>query len=373
MAVNSFMSLRINHDGTKAIFHAGGVNVVQDLSSSFYDQDLQSSSPFSTLDRPWAEKRTGVQRVQPTKIPTLYDDDGITPYYSPSFIYSSCLNETWIVHSRWSDLNFTSFEIAHLESGTAWEVEGLEMGRYLGAVVSPASGRSLSERSVPEERKEHTRRIAFLKTGKDRPGLSGNTMATANEGLWVGDLELPELFYCPSSSSSTFPPPSSTMKKRKPRLTNLTFIPTNIDTSQRVMLHWINMTMLMIEEPQRVFTVDLSPSAERDTGDRPPHRVFKRGRMSTELLLSPSLFATSQGSGGAGFVAFRDFLQLYVAPVDGTSDVAGLEEGRGEAVFSKPFNSTKGLARISKEGGHDAAWSGDGKRLFWFLGVFFLL
>jgi len=37
-------------------------------------------------------------------------------------------------------------------------------------------------------------------------------------------------------------------------------------------------------------------------------------------------------------------------------------------VWSKPANATKGLVRLSLDGGHDVSWSRDGKKVFWFLG-----
>jgi len=41
-----------------------------------------------------------------------------------------------------------------------------------------------------------------------------------------------------------------------------------------------------------------------------------------------------------------------------------------EPVWSKPANATKGLMRLSVDGGHDITWSRDGKKLFWFLGPY---
>ena len=80
--------------------------------------------------------------------------------------------------------------------------------------------------------------------------------------------------------------------------------------------------------------------------------------MSTELAIPPPT-AGSLKSGTK--VAVVDFFHVYYAPAVKADD----------AVWSKPANATKGLTRLSLDGGHSLAWSGDGSKLFWFLGTTF--
>ncbi|KAJ7890504.1 hypothetical protein B0H14DRAFT_3081659 [Mycena olivaceomarginata] len=99
------------------------------------------------------QRAAGVDYVQPLgkasaiRVPVL---DSAAAYYSPEWVPGDDL----IIHGRWSNTNFTTFEVADLASGKAYEVAGLPLGRYHSAVVCECSG-------------SH-RRIAFLKTGGDR-------------------------------------------------------------------------------------------------------------------------------------------------------------------------------------------------------------
>jgi hypothetical protein len=306
----------------------------------------------------------------------LFDDDGITPYYSPSFIPTSSSQraseeETWLIHSRWSNQHFTTFEIVHVESSSVWSVEGVGKGRYLSPVVSSSA-------------KGGKRRIAFVKTGGD--WLTGNVEATAGVGLWIGEIALPS----PSSAIQS-------SGRGKVPVENLTFVPSEVEEGDRVVLHWVpgddawsDGSMLVVEQSQRVFTIDLSTEGKKDVAGKPQHRTLLRGKMSTEVSGSPSflasLFSSSSSSGNnrrnkrkdqsQGYVAFKDFMQLYIAPI--STHLVGDD---GEEVWSKPGNSTKGLGRVSKDGGHDLAWSGSRssgnlkegeERIWWMLGWYFL-
>ncbi len=89
MRVHAFKELHIDHSGGRAVFQAAGVTVVQPIGGK-----------------------------EAISVPTLY---GNYPYYSPSFVSGS---SELIVHCRWSDTDFSSFEIADLDSGIAYEIEG---------------------------------------------------------------------------------------------------------------------------------------------------------------------------------------------------------------------------------------------------------
>ncbi len=105
MRVSAFKNLAVDEEGKKVVFEAGGATYVQHL---------------------------GVPHRLPKKVPVLHED---APYYSPSFIAKEDFD--LVLHARWSDTNFTSFEIAHVESGRIREVSGLPIGRYLGPIVDP--------------------------------------------------------------------------------------------------------------------------------------------------------------------------------------------------------------------------------------------
>ncbi len=60
-------------------------------------------------------------------------------------------------------------------------------------------------------------------------------------------------------------------------------------------------------------------------------------------------------------VAFVEFQHVYFA--------RGRDIQPGEQLWAKPGNATQGLARLSLHGGHDIAWSGNGKFLCWLSGI----
>ncbi|GLB35482.1 putative amidohydrolase family protein [Lyophyllum shimeji] len=288
--VRAFKELRVNDKGTQAVFQAAGVTYVQH-----------------------------VGKKAATKVPVLY---GSSPYYSPSFVPGA---DNFVLHARWSDTHFTSFELADLHSGIAHEVIGLPLGRYFSPVLCACTGLD--------------RQIAFVKSGGDL--LTGNILATANTGLYIGEITLP------------YGKESQTIKVR-----NLRFVKSEIDVDDRVNLRFLEKNKkLLVQQSSRAFIVDLAAGA--DKFGRYPHITLASGKTSTELVVSPR--ASKKGY-QAEDIAFVDFFHVYFAPGDVVEE--------GEEVWSKPGNATKNLARVSLDGGHDVTFTGDGKKIFWFLGPF---
>ncbi|KAK0458515.1 uncharacterized protein EV420DRAFT_1642853 [Desarmillaria tabescens] len=274
MRVHAFKELHIDDSGGRAVFQAAGVTVVQPIGS----RDVIS-------------------------VPVLHGDH---PYYSPSFVSGS---SDLIAHCRWSDTGFSSFEIADLSSGIAYEIEGLPLGRYLVPAISPGTSRH--------------RKIAFVKTAGD--SLTGSIVATARPGLYFADLTLP-----------------LSGEHDNVLLYNLQFIPSNIDFSDRVIsLQFFDQDQLLVEESGRAFTIDASNAYTQ--------RVLASGKKSNKVSVSAN-----------NLVAFVEFQHVYFA--------RGSDVQPGEQLWAKPGNATRGLARLSLHGGHDIAWSGNGQKLFWFSG-----
>ncbi|KAF9265845.1 hypothetical protein L218DRAFT_121543 [Marasmius fiardii PR-910] len=310
----AFKDLRVDEEGKRAVFQAAGVTVVQDI---------------------------GKPNV--TNVPVL---QSTAPYYFPSFVPGTSGNV--IVHGRWSDKSLTSFEFVKLSSGKAVEVSGLPLGRYRSPVLSPSQ--------------DSKRKFAFVKTGGD--SLTGNIVATAKPGLYVGDIDLSGL----DSGTLT--------------LNNLRFVPSDIGPSSTIQMQFIDADKLLVGQEQTATIIDLA--GQTDETGKPPHYPLAKGRTSIELRVSVKPKQLQLGdwfscakrgdilcqnvADDSGFtvdnVAFVDFLNPYVAP---GSSVGG-EDDLG--VWSKPGNSTEGLARVGVDGGHSLTWSGDGKKLFWFLGPF---
>jgi hypothetical protein len=259
--------------------------------------------------------------AQPKKVPVTHAD---MPYYSPAFIHGA---DDLVLHARWSDSNFTTLELANLTSGTAYELSGLPLGRYHSMVVCEHSGLE--------------RRIALIKTSGDL--LTGNIVATSGAGLYVGDITLPA-FWTPVTGNIS--------------IRNLHFMPSEIDTTDLRSMRFIeNNKRLLVQQSNKAFTIDLG--AGSNTFGEYPHHTLASGKMSDELVVFP--VSTDAGVLVAGMVAFVDFYHVYVTSGDNIKD--------NEPVWSKPANATKGLARLSLDGGHDITWSRDGKKIFWLLGM----
>ncbi|KAI8999066.1 hypothetical protein BD414DRAFT_476891 [Trametes punicea] len=288
--VYAFHELRVDDRGEFVVFQAAGATYVQEIGD-----DLLAK-----------------------RVPALHPE---APYYSPSFVPGT---QDLVVHARWSDTNFTTLELANLTSGTAHEVAGLPFGRYYSPILCDCSGLH--------------RRIAFVRTGGDY--LTGDVVATAGAGLYIGELTLP---------SGSDAKKSSTIAVK-----NIRFVPSEIGTDD--MLHtqlrlFEKGKKLLVQEPRRAFVIDLD-AGPNEYGDY-PHETLATGRTSVELVVPPPDAADKTLP-----AAIVDFHHVYYVPAVQPDD----------AIWSKPANATKGLTRLSVDGGHSIAWSGDGSKLFWFLG-----
>jgi hypothetical protein len=259
--------------------------------------------------------------------------DSSGPYYSPTFVSG---HDDLVLHARWDDTNLTSFEFADIKGAKFSKVEGLPLGRYLSPVLCECRGTH--------------RQIAFVKLAGD--ALSGDIVATARPGIYIGYVNLGEdvaggghkgerrrLSLAPTIAIS-----------------DMKFIPTEVDTNDpRLSIRFLDgNTKLLVQLSARNFAIDLG--AGPDKFGNYPHATLAEGKVSQELAIS-----VRPGSLAADRIAFVDAFQIYLAP--------GSAVKKGEAVWSKPGNATTELARVSVDGGHDLAWSGDGKKLFWFLGM----
>ena len=286
--VYAFHELRVDDAGEYAVFQAAGATYVQKVEGS------------------------GKHHAEPVPV-----HDSKAPYYSPSFVPGA---PHLVLHARWSDVEFTTLELANLTSGTAHVLTGLPLGRYYSPILCACAGSK--------------RQIAFLRTGGDY--LTGNVVATAGSGLYVGELTLPS------------------GPHDKVAIKNVKFVPSEIDTDDvlTTQLRFLEKNKkLLVSSPQRAFVIDLA-SGPDENGEY-KHETLAKGRMSAELAVPPP----SRSKKSA--VAVVDFHHVYYAPAVTADD----------AVWSKPANATKGLQRLSVDGGHSITWSADGSKLFWFLGT----
>ena len=277
--LHAFTHLSLDRSGRKAVFQASGVTYTQRIGSGASAQRVPVAHPSAA-------------------------------YYSPSFVGG---NEHLIIHARWSNEFFSTFEVTNLSTGAVYEVTGLPMGRYFSPVVSDGD--------TPQ------RTLAFIKTGDDL--LTGNTVATAQVGIWIGEITLP------MDGTTTI----NVKDARK--------ISTTTDSSDgRLKLKFVSSSKLLVQESARAFTVDLALGA--DEWGRYTEVKLASGYSTDELAYSH----TAKGA------AFVNFLHVYYAPsVNASVDL-----------WSKPGKAPKGLARMGLDGGHDVVFSGDGSVLGWFLG-----
>lgn len=250
-------------------------------------------------------------RSNPQPVPSLRKDRA---YYSPSFISND--KGPLVIQARWDDTSFSAIEIADINAKVAHELNGIPRGRYYAPVLCSCKGTKRS--------------LAFVKLPGDL--LTGNVVATALPGLYLADIDLPDI------------PVSQSIKVK-----NLRFVPSEISTGDHLRLRFEdgNKT-LMVAQSHRTFSIDLSASP--DAAGKYPHKTIAEGRMSSETSLSP----------GRETFAMVEFYQVQL--------IATKKVKADEAVWSKPGNATEGLVRASLHGGHDVAFSGDGKTVFWFLG-----
>lgn len=285
--VRALVDLAVNDDGSKAVFQAAGRTYAYDLLS---------------------------ETVQ--TIPTLDD----SPHFSPSLIRGT---EDLIIQARWSDTNFTTFELGNITSGRAIEVTGLPIGRYISPALCSSVGRK--------------RMITFLKSGGTR--WTGNVAATANPGLYIGELELPAAAGWQKSTLSSV------------TISNVRFIaPIEIGYWSPTTLRFLDDNKkLLVQHTSETTIIDLAAGPDK-FGDY-KSEIIVHGKAATELVVSPS-------SSESTAVAFVDYFHVYFAP----------DVGNNEVVWSKPGRATSGLTRLSTEGGHHVTFSGDGTKLFWFSG-----
>jgi hypothetical protein len=256
------------------------------------------------------------QRSRPDRVPHT---DSKAPYFSASFVPNA---EHHVVHARWSDVNFTTFEIADIGTGRSYEVTGQPFGRLHSPTVCACSG--------------DKRTLAFVKTAGDL--LTGNILATAQPGLYLSTFTLPD------GNSDHI------------ELENVRFVTGNIDVDdEHLRLSFLETNAkLLVETGGHSFVIDVGAGA--DKLGKYSITNLASGYWSAELAVSPPRGKNFKSD----YVAFVDQRHVYIASmhmVDGP-------------VWAKPGIATKGLTRLSLDGGHDIAWSGDGKTLFWFLGQF---
>ena len=286
--LHAFIDLTVDDEGKMVAFQGAGVSYYLDFSPAH-------SKGLSTAK----------------KVPVIKPDHA---YSSPSFVPG---NNDFIIHSRWSDKDLSTLELASLSQDKAYEFSGLPLGRYLHPTLCACKG--------------NKRQIAFIKTGGDY--LSGNIIATANPGLYLGDVILPD---------------SETAVETTIEINNLRFIPSQIYVGDVTTMKFLDGNKkLLVHQSSRAFVIDLS-SGPDDLGNY-VHTAIAEGLMSAELAVP-----THQN-----YVAFVDFFNVFVVSA---------ENAKGKELWSKPGMSTEGIARVSLDGGHNVQWSGDSTRLFWLLG-----
>ncbi|PFH52496.1 hypothetical protein AMATHDRAFT_173604 [Amanita thiersii Skay4041] len=291
MQVRALTELNANDDGKRVVFQAAGRTY------------LHSIETGNTL-----------------KVPTLHEK---SPYYSPSFVPRA---NNFIIHARWSDVHFTSLEIANIETQSIHEIEGLPLGRYIAPTLCECAGGK--------------RQIAIVKTGGDV--LTGDVVATAHTGLYIGDIKLP----------------SHEQDSSRLSIENLRLISVEIDTTDRISLRFLNGNKhLLVQQSTRAFVIDLATKHKKQ--EQTVSNTVASGKMTMQVAVSPKLSKKGHKHRPAN-VAFVDVFNVYLVPATRHSNFDDL--------WSKPGNATTGLARLSLDGGHDITWSGDGKHLFWLLG-----
>lgn len=315
--VRAFTQLALDEAGERAVFTGAGQTWVQVLGDSLINPTTLNpidDSNFLGSSKP------------ARRIPHLHPSAG---YYSPSLV-PGC---SFAMHARWDNLNLSSLELADLESGQVWEVVGLPKGRWFGAVVSRTVGNG-------------ARTVVLVKTGGDV--LTGNVVATAQTGLWVGEITLPSL----------------TLSTDVVELNNLHYVPSSIDPSDIVKLSFVNeegreASKVLVQQSDSVLRVSLHDGAAE---------VVARGQGTTEMIFSPSGSVPSifsRQAGQAGGAAFVSLFHVYYMPPSSVDSK--------KMMWAKPGKSPKNLARLSGDGGHDIVFSGDGSVIGWFLGAFALI
>lgn len=287
--LHALVDLAVDDEGNRIVFQGAGVSYYLDLNNSASSKAKVAS-----------------------KVPVLRPD---LAYHSPSFVPR---NNEIVIHSRWSDTNFSTFEIADLSSGKAYELQGLPLGRYILPTICGCTGSN--------------RQIAFVRSGGDL--LSGSIVATANPGLYIGEITLPDSSYIPEEVS----------------IKNVRLIESDFQSDGSLKFLDGN-KRLLVNQGSRSFIIDLASGP--DAFGNYKQKTVATGLMASEVSVSPK----------QDKVAFVDFFNVFV--VDAAN--AG-----GGPIWSKPGNATKGLARLSLDGGHSVQWNSKGSKVFWLLGEFIL-
>ena len=115
---------------------------------------------------------------------------------------------------------------------------------------------------------------------------------------------------------------------------------------------------LLVQQSNNAFVINFDE--EVDKFGKPAHNTLATGKTSVELVVDPD-WSWFEEQYTAANIAFVDFFNIYLASGDHVKN--------GEAVWSRPANATKGLVRLSLDGGHDVTFSKNGRKLFWFLGM----
>ncbi|KAL1742540.1 hypothetical protein HDZ31DRAFT_43021 [Schizophyllum fasciatum] len=292
--VRTFRELDVDYAGSRVVFEAAGVTYMHDTA-----------------------------RNLTTELPRLHSN---AAYFSPAFVPDTEL----IIHTRWVDdvetrsdtAIFSTFELVHVASGRVWEVAGLPAGRHFSPSVSGGKG--------------SLRKLAFMRAAGDV--ITGNVVETANPGLYVADIELPDI---------AFVSPGARTGSRFARATNVRRIGSDVaaTTMGFLRLEFASANQVLVHTPRRTVSVNLDSDPE--ASGLPAHTTLAQGRMSSELRVRPT-----RGPHGAAFV---DHYHVYYIPqVMAHTDL-----------WAKPANATPGLVRLTINGGHDLAWSGSGETLFW--------
>jgi hypothetical protein len=206
-------------------------------------------------------------------------------------------------------------------------------GRWFGTIVSGSV-----ENGV--------RTVVLVKTGGDV--LTGDVMATAQTGVWVGEITLPSLCF------------STDLVE----LNNLRYIPSSIDPSDVIKLSFVSgeASEVLVQQSDSVLRVSLRDGAAE---------VVAQGKGTSEIIFAPSgsvpsRFSRRAGSNqAAGGTAFVSVFHVYYVPLSSVDSE--------KKMWAKPGKAPKNLARLSGDGGHDVVFSGDGSVIGWFLGAFILI
>ena len=276
----AFSEPDINTRGSAVLVNAAGVNYIQSLGND----------------------------IRPEAVPVLRRE---AAYYSPSFVQH---RPDLVIHARWHDTKFSTFEIAQLSTGNAVEISGLPLGRYYAPTLCGC--------------KSNSRRLAFVRFGGTT--ATGSVVATAGAGLYIADVQLPTDF---SHTSSV-------------QVENVRLVSSDIASGPLKLRFLDGASRLLVQRDSSATTINLS---SEDAFGAYAQTSVASARMSNELAVSDS------------HVAFVENQHVYLAPLSKLKS--------SDRAWAKPGNATNGLARLSLDGGHDIIFSGDGKRLFWLLGA----